>query len=389
VKRLLILLPDIWSMKKYQGMPSIHNFLIVATERFDCVIFTTDENNVEVDYPNAKVYKFKKFTTKSSNRYVQYLCGRLNFISINCKYYYKSISLRLSPDIIYCSSSLPVLSTRILKIFYTSKSVHRIYGTFLHENISSVFDKIKKYEEYLSFFLDADKYIITNDGTKGDLVAEKFSIPKSNIEFLMNGVDFKPHVSSNIMEELRNTFKIPKEHLVAISVSRLSSWKRVDRIIKAFNFLENVPISLIVVGDGPQREEWEELKTNKNINFSGSLLGYEVNSIMRSADIFISMYDYSNVGNPLLEALTFGLPIITVSSGGTIDIITHDQNGLIIDYSQDENHMVINLKSNIEYLVFDSEKREELSRKAVEFAKENILDWNSRIKLEVDIIDLL
>ena len=389
MKIILILLPDIWSMKKYQGMPSIHNFLLKATNDFDCIIFTTDENDVEVDYPNARVYKFKKITTTSSNKYIQYLFSRLNFLYLNVAYLHKALLLRVDFHILYCSSSLPVLCTRVLRKIYGIKTIHRIYGTFLYKNINSKLDKIKKYEECLSFWFEADRYIITNDGTRGNIVASKFNIPQKKVDFLINGIDIKPIKDINLLAELKEKLGIPESDLVALSVSRLSSWKRVDRVVKAFNQLSHLHISLLVVGDGPQREEWENLKTNKKIHFVGSLPSQDANVVMSASDMFISMYDYSNVGNPLLEALGHGLPIITLSTGGTLDVIKHKDNGLIVEYSKDEDAIITCLRDHIEFLVGNSTERVRLSKSAYDYSKKHILDWDSRIENEIDIIKSL
>lgn len=385
MKKILILLPDIWSMEKYQGMPSIHNFVLKASTEFKCVVFTTDNKGVDVDYPNAEVYVFNKIKNNSKNRYIQYLVARINFIFINLYYIYKSMRVEFKPDIIYCSSSVPSLAGRVLKSLFKAKLINRIYGTFLYDNIDSNFDKLKKYEECLSFYFKADKYIITNDGTRGNIVANKFNIPEDKVEFLINGVNIEPN-PNQMLSELREKFLIPKEHLIAISVSRLSSWKRVDRIIKAFNDLSTSNISLIVIGDGPQRAEWETLKINKNIHFVGSLPAISVHSIMNDSDLFVSMYDYSNVGNPLLEALSYGLAIIALSSGGTKDIIQNDVNGILIDNNQTDMGMIKDLTAKIRLLIRKPELRNNLSLQAIDFSRKNISSWDDRIDREIDII---
>ena len=381
-KKVLFLVGDIWDLGKNKGMPSVFKVLEKSQEKFKVDIFTTDQNRYDKELHKSEVYYFKKISfLNTNNRYLQYINSRINNLILNLKYIYKFVKLNKKFDLIYCSSSIPIYATYFIKKFYKVKTIHRIYGTFLYPNLGSKLDALKKFEEVLSFKLEADKYIITDDGTLGDKVAEYYKINSKDIVFLRNGVN---KIAVN-KEKIIEKFKMKNEKFYCLCVSRLTGWKRVDRIISAFNKINNDNIVLFVVGDGDEKENLEAMSHNKNIIFLGSLPAYEVHGLMQVCDLFISMYDLSNIGNPLLEALSYNMPIITYNSGNTKEVI-NGNNGILID-EEDEDKIVNQLYKNILKLYSDSKLREKLKEGAKEYAGKYIYTWNERIEKEIEIIN--
>lgn len=387
MKKVLFLLPDIWSMGRGQGMKSIHNFLSMADKKFDATILTTDIHVLPGDYPHSCIHQVRRPRISLNNRWAQYVIDRLINIYISVRYVFKALRLRNTPDVIYCASSVPVLACQFLAYIFNAQKVHRIYGTFLYENLGSLTDQIKKFEEVLLFKCKADQYIITNDGTRGDQVAKFYGIPERKITFLTNGVDSinVDAASCNFYEDLG----FVKDDIILLCVSRMSSWKRVDRIVKAVNGITNPKVKLVVIGDGPQKEEWQEVATNPNIKFIGSVSAKKVSLAMRDADLFISMYDYSNVGNPLLEALQNGLPVIVYGSGGTEDIITSGYNGIVIAPTKDEDKLSATLRDEITSLITSPELRKKLAKNALDYSRSTLMTWEQRIESEIKIIEQL
>lgn len=125
--------------------------------------------------------------------------------------------------------------------------------------------------------------------------------------------------------------KIEAKH-VLLTVSRLVSWKCVDRSIIALPELVNnfSNIQLIVVGDGPERKKFEQLSDKfgviEYVCFEGAVPHDKVPKYLAAADIFLSFYDWSNVGNPLLEAMKAGKCIITLNNDNTGRFIQNGYN---------------------------------------------------------------
>jgi len=105
-------------------------------------------------------------------------------------------------------------------------------------------------------------------------------------------------------------------------VSRLTRSKKVDKVVEAFNKLG---LSLIIVGDGPERKKLEQL-AEKNITFKGFVEDAELVHLYRSARavIFPSEEDFGMVA---VEALSFGTPVVAYEYGGIKEIIQQGKTG--------------------------------------------------------------
>ena len=97
--------------------------------------------------------------------------------------------------------------------------------------------------------------------------------------------------------------------------------------------------------------------------------------------MFLSLYDLSNLGNPLLEAMNAGLPIITLNNGNTKSV--YKNKNLILLPCSSEEDIVKNVYNNILLLKENVVLRSKIAKNAKLYAKEEILSWEDRISMEV------
>ena len=87
---------------------------------------------------------------------------------------------------------------------------------------------------------------------------------------------------------------------------------------------------MLVLGDGEQRGSLEalsrELHVDDRVIFFGHVAQNKVQSILSQTDVFLSLYDLSNIGNPLFEAMNAGVPVLTVDVGATGTVIRDGEN---------------------------------------------------------------
>lgn len=271
------------------------------------------------------------------------------------------------------------------------KTISRFQGTILASHSFTILDRIKEYPHYAALEESADLVIMTNDGTQGDEVLKKIG-NKSNTLFLLNGLD----LMEKDLDEFKSGFNrlrfrkdlfpdIEENECIFLTVSRLEGWKRLDRSIDGFaDFCTmNNKGKLCVVGDGTERVALEERVKEKNIRervkFVGAVPHDEVYNYLISADVFLSLYDLSNVGNPLLEAMALGRCIITYDVGDTKRFITNGKNGLLLSASE-----LPKLGSVMANLAEDENMRERLGRSASDYAKTHFWDWKHRMQYEID-----
>jgi glycosyltransferase involved in cell wall biosynthesis len=116
-----------------------------------------------------------------------------------------------------------------------------------------------------------------------------------------------------------------KEDFYLVS-SRLISYKRVDLIVEAFNWLG---WPLLIVGDGPERK-YLEPKALDNIQFLGYVSDELRASLMARARgvIVAALEDYGLVP---IEANASGTPVIAYGAGGIIDTQIAGQTGILFN----------------------------------------------------------
>ena len=116
-----------------------------------------------------------------------------------------------------------------------------------------------------------------------------------------------------------------KDHPVVLFVGRLQARKRVDDLLHACSEMESKP-GLIIVGDGPERENLEALakRVYPSAEFVGAKHGAELEPYFKAADLFVLP---GTGGLAVQEAMSYGLPIIVAKGDGTQDDLVRESNG--------------------------------------------------------------
>jgi len=135
--------------------------------------------------------------------------------------------------------------------------------------------------------------------------------------------------------------------LKLLAVGKLKEIKNHMMLLKSINALKEKKIRLIIVGEGELRGQLQEYIDNNNINHLVKLFGFtkDVTPFYNSADIFVHTSNWEGFGNVIVEALEFGLPVITTDCPyGPREILDNGKYGTLISLN---NH--IELSEQIMY----------------------------------------
>lgn len=109
-------------------------------------------------------------------------------------------------------------------------------------------------------------------------------------------------------------------------------------------------INVIVAGTGIEesqaKQRIKELKLEKNFQFKGWVNNKEKLKLLSQSQIFVLPSYNEGLPMSILEAMSYGIPIISTSVGSIEDAIKHNHNGLIIQPGDIES-----LKESIGYLI--------------------------------------
>jgi glycosyltransferase involved in cell wall biosynthesis len=125
--------------------------------------------------------------------------------------------------------------------------------------------------------------------------------------------------------------------LKVVSCSSLVPVKRLDRLIRGLALLEPGSVEWTHYGDGPLRQELEalagELLTGRiDYSFRGALDHAEILRELwqRGFHVFVNVSDSEGLPVSIMEACSFGIPVIATDVGGSGEIVKTGANGILL-----------------------------------------------------------
>jgi glycosyltransferase involved in cell wall biosynthesis len=119
-------------------------------------------------------------------------------------------------------------------------------------------------------------------------------------------------------------------------LSRIEKAKGVYELLNVYTKVKktNPEFHLIFAGDGSEVEGLkEEVRKNniKDVNFTGFVTGEVKKNLFVNASIFVFLSEVEGMPNAVLEAMSFGLPVITTNAGGIASVFKDGKNGRIVE----------------------------------------------------------
>jgi glycosyltransferase involved in cell wall biosynthesis len=385
---LMVTALPVWSLGKGKGAPSFYNTLKMFDEaNISVEFFTTERKPAIEELQNIYVkhiVKLKNINIPVINflwRNTRYILNQIIFLFIFIAIKNKNF------DILYAYEIEFTPALKFISVLYKIPMVSRFQGTILHPLMKKPFWRLRYLPHYMSIKINSSLTIMTDDGTLGDKVVEQIRGHKERLSFLRNGVDRYSSNKDNVSDEIVDLLERNQKLKIFFSVSRITTWKRLDRSIEIFSKIHGTYTNCIYLigGDGIKRKEWElYAQTNSSgsyITFLGDLNKDEVAYINNQAQFFISSYELSNMGNPLFEAMEKSNIVITLSNGSTGDLIQDGYNGII---SKEEDY--INNSTKVLNLIEDEATIALISTKSRETYQENFVSWEERLAVELKIL---
>jgi len=295
-----------------------------------------DDNNqhfVAYFYHGLNVEKINELGIKTF--FIKGFFHKYDFVSF---YRLKKIIKKINPDIIHSSLWAANLYSKFI-----AKSLNIPIICSLHSNCE--YDgKLRKLIEQPTIYM-ADKYLAVSNSTKNGFIKtfiqnikndNKKKLLLSKIILIKNGIDFNNIQAVKKIEKKDLGFK--DNDFIIGTIGRLESIKSYDVLIKAFSRFYNnkvrldIDAKLCIVGDGSLKKELESLAINLNIKHKVFFTGAH-NDAYRFCNVFdcfvlTSMSEGLSIS--LLEALSFGLPVITTSRDLEHDVVKPGQNGILV-----------------------------------------------------------
>lgn len=192
------------------------------------------------------------------------------------------------------------------------------------------------------FSCAADKVIGVSPSAT-DYLKDKLRIPKQKVQLINNGVAIPRTVSFEEKAVLKNELGLESGAIIIGSTGRMlmDSHKRFSDLIKAFCQILNsgCKAKLVLVGDGPEMQNYKFLVEQLGIQKSVFFVGYQsdVAKYYGIFDVFALVSAYEAFGLVLAEAMLHKLPVVATRVGGMQYIVDDKQTGFLVEkYNVDE-----------------------------------------------------
>jgi L-malate glycosyltransferase len=236
--------------------------------------------------------------------------------------------------------------------------------TTLHGTDITLVGKDPSFEPVVTFSInESDGVTAVSQDLRNDTY-KHFPIT-NEIKVISNFIDLE-RFSRQKKEHFKKAI-CPNGEKLVMHTSNFRKVKRVEDVVKVFALVnQHIPSKLLMVGDGPERINAEqlcrELDICDHVRFLGKL--EVVEEVLSLADLFLLPSETESFGLAALEAMACEVPVISSNTGGIPEINVHGVTGFLSNVGDVED-----MAKNA-LIVLDEKNHKEFRRNALNRAKE-------------------
>ena len=271
---------------------------------------------------------------------------------------------------------------------------HTMYEDYIHYITKGYFLKSsKKLVEYLTkFYCDrtATELIVPTNKTYR-LFKEKYKFEK-NINIIPTGIEverfYKENNDQKAVANLRKKLKLDKKDFIIIFVGRIASEKNITFLIDSQKELvkKHNNIKLIIVGDGPDKDEYEKysksLGLEKNVIFTGKAAWEDMPYYYNMSTVFATASKTETQGLTVIEAMASNVVPVCMRDEAFQSMVTEELDGLFFETNEEYEKQILRLYENKKELEkFDKQARIQAETYSSKYYAERVLEvYNRAIK---------
>ncbi|HLV23606.1 MAG TPA: glycosyltransferase [Moheibacter sp.] len=188
----------------------------------------------------------------------------------------------------------------------------------------------------------ANKVIGVSEAVTEEYLKGKLHLTNDKVVLINNGVALPRTITTDEINLAKGTWNIIENDFIIGSIGRMLSDanKRYSDLIKAFAQFSNEKsnVKLLLVGDGPEKANYEKLVLDLGISDKVIFTGYQsdVTLFYKMMDVFSLVSRNESFGLVLAEAMLNKLPVIATKVGGMKYIVDDGKTGYLVNPFQVE-----------------------------------------------------
>lgn len=307
--------------------------------------YTDDEANV-IRSPGLPLLDTGYYINLRYNEKARHLLYTMDVAHVHHPFMSGSLALR------YCRPrGIPIIFTNHTRYDLYAQAYFPVLGELISETSMSA---------YLPVFCRLCDLVIAPSAGMRDVLTH-FGVD-APIEVVPNGVDIQPFRQAANKED-RAQFGFNPDQVLLIYVGRLGPEKNLSFLMRSFAGTAKAydHIGLLLVGDGPERQDLQEqaayLKIDDRVHFAGSVPYDQMPSYLCMADAFVTASITEVHPLSVIEAMAAGLPVLGIQSPGVGDTIQDGVTGLLAE----EEELAI-FTAKMVRIVAEHEQRREMGK---------------------------
>jgi N-acetyl-alpha-D-glucosaminyl L-malate synthase BshA len=232
-------------------------------------------------------------------------------------------------DLLHVHYAIPHASAAYMaKQILASQGIHIPFITTLHGTDITLVGKDPSFEPVITFAINnSDAVTAVSESLRRDTY-KNFPQVKNEIEVIPNFIALEDYQGKDTRCQKR--MYAPNGERLLIHVSNFRKVKRVEDVLRVFDKVrKKIPARLILIGDGPERNNIErlcrELDTCSDIRSLGKVTNPE--TVLGIADLFLLTSETESFGLAALEAMAARVPVISSNSGGLPEVNENGYSG--------------------------------------------------------------
>ena len=222
------------------------------------------------------------------------------------------------------------------------------------------------YKSAVTFSINKSDYVTSVSQSLKDDTLKLFDI-KNEIQVIPNFIELDKH-ETELIALCRRSIMAGKNERIITHISNFRKVKRIPDIIKIFyKIQQEIPAKLMMVGDGPEKENAEilcqELGIQDKVIFFGN--SNEIDKILSYTDLFLLPSETESFGLAALKAMAWSVPVISSNSGGLSEVNFDGISGYLSDVGQTDE-----MAQNAIRILKDDQVLAEFKKNALSVAKQ-------------------
>ncbi|MES2689062.1 MAG: N-acetyl-alpha-D-glucosaminyl L-malate synthase BshA [Bacteroidota bacterium] len=266
-------------------------------------------------------------------------------------------------DLLHVHYAIPHASAAVFaKQILESEGVHIPIITTLHGTDITLIGKDPSFTPVVTYSLNqSDAITSVSDSLKQDTY-KHFNVQK-DIHVIPNFIDFE-RFSKKPREHFRKAISSQGEKLL-VHTSNFRKVKRVEDVVKTFGkVLEKISAKLLLVGDGPERQNIEMLCRELNLCDNIIFLGKQdpVEEILSVCDLFLMPSETESFGLAALEAMACEVPVVSSNAGGIPELNVDGVTGFLcnvgdVDAMAEKSIFILSDETRLKQFKANAKKR--------------------------------